>query len=72
MTNDLQAIVLLNTAIKIGTEIRVFIKGMKKCLFFVFFFLILTWKMLPVRNHGIYTLSETCKTNGNFKTFRDA
>ena len=38
MTNDLQAIVLLNTAIKIGTGIRVFIKGMKKCLFFVFFF----------------------------------
>ena len=69
MTNDLQAIVLLNTAIKIGTGIRVLIKGMKKCLIF---FLILTWKMLPVRNHGIYTLSETCKTNGNFKTFRDA
>ena len=37
MTNDLQAIVLLNTAIKIGTRIRVFIKGMKKCLIFFFF-----------------------------------
>ena len=36
MTNDLQAIVLLNTAIKIGTRIRVFIKGMKKCLIFFF------------------------------------
>ena len=70
MTSDLQVIVLLNTAIKIGTRIRVFIKGMKKCL--IFFFLILTWKMLPVRNHGICTLSEPCKTNGNFKTFRDA
>lgn len=63
MVNDLQAVVLLDIAIKIGTEIR----SQRVCVGQVPDLSILTWKMIPVRYLSFCALLQPWKTNGTFK-----